>query len=134
MNGEIIERSLALVGRSLNCVFANKDENGVIHMRAMMKTSMAGLKEFWFCSNTSSRKINQIRDDPNASLYFMDEMSFEGLFLTGKAEATFDDAKRTEFWQDGMKIYWSCPGEPPRLIFRTDFNDSDHNFQLRAGR
>ncbi|HHW30061.1 MAG TPA: pyridoxamine 5'-phosphate oxidase family protein [Clostridiaceae bacterium] len=106
MKSEVVEKSLDLVRRSFTGVLATVDENGIPHLKAMIKTAANGLKEFWFCSNTSSKRVSQIQKNPNASLYFYDEKTFEGLMLMGKAEVSYDDAKRKEFWNDGMKKYY----------------------------
>lgn len=106
MSNEIIEKSSALVNRCFTGILGTVDPSGVPQLKAMIKTAAIGLKEFWFCSNTSSKRVEQIQKNPNASLYFFDEKTFEGLMLTGKAEVTYDDAKRKEFWNDGMKIYY----------------------------
>jgi len=106
VSAEMVEKSIALVNRSFTGVLGTVDGNGIPQLKAMIKTSAIGLKEFWFCTNTSSKRIVQIQKNPNASLYFCDEKTFEGLMLTGKAEVSYDDAKRQEFWNDGMKIYY----------------------------
>jgi hypothetical protein len=31
-------------------------------------------------------------------------------------------------------LYWCCPGDPPRIVHRTDFPDNDHNQKRRAKR
>jgi general stress protein 26 len=106
MNNEVIEKLSALMERSFTGVLGTADENGIPQLKAMIKTATSGLKEFWFCSNTSSKRVVQIQKNPNASLYFFDEKTFEGLMLTGKAEVSYDDEKRKEFWNDGMKMYY----------------------------
>lgn len=106
MNNEVIEDLSALVERSFTGVLGTVDENGIPQLKAMIKTAANGLKEFWFCYNTSSKRVVQIQKNPNASLYFYDEKTFEGLMLTGKAEVSYDDAKRKEFWNDRMKMYY----------------------------
>ncbi len=106
MSSEIIKRSSALAERSFTGVLATVDGNGVPQLKAMIKTQVKGLKEFWFCSNTSSKRAAHIKMNPNASLYFYDEKTFEGLMLTGKAEVSYDDEKRKEFWDDAMKKYY----------------------------
>lgn len=93
MNSEIIEKSSALANRSFTGVLGTVDENGIPQLKAMIKTSAIGLKEFWFCSNTSSKRVAQIQKNPDACLYFYDEKTFEGLMLKGKAEVSYDDAK-----------------------------------------
>ena len=106
LNNEIIEKSSVLVERSFTGILGTVDANGVPQLKAMIKTATSGLKEFWFCSNTSSRRVSQIEKNPNTSLYFFDEKTFEGLLLTGRAEVCFDNEKRKEFWNDAMKIYY----------------------------
>lgn len=106
MDSEIFEKSSALVKRSFTGVLGTIDDNGIPQLKAMIKTAVNSLKEFWFCSNTSSRRVAQIQKNPNVSLYFYDEKTFEGLMLTGKAEVSYDDAKRKEFWNENMKIYY----------------------------
>ncbi len=106
MSSEVIEKSSTLVGRSFTGVLGTVDDSGNPQLKAMIKTAANGLKEFWFCSNTSSKRVEQIQKNPNASLCFFDEKTFEGLMLTGKAEVSYDDVKRKEFWNDGMKKYY----------------------------
>lgn len=106
MKGEVMEKSLALIERSFTGVLGTVDESGNPQLKAMIKTEADGLKEFWFCSNTSSKRVAQIQRDSRASLYFYDEKNYEGLMLTGRAEVSYDDAKRKEFWNDYMKIYY----------------------------
>lgn len=103
---ETMKKSLALVGRSLTGVLATIGPEGVPQQKAMFKTTGIGLREFWFCSNTSSRRVKQIENNPQASLYFYDEKNLEGLLLTGTAEVSYAEDKRKEFWQEGMEIYY----------------------------
>lgn len=106
MGSEVLEKSSALVGRSVTGVLGTVDEKGNPQLKAMIKTVANGLKEFWFCSNTSSKRVVQIQKNPNASLYFYDEKTFEGLMLAGIAEVSYDDVKRKELWSDGMEKYY----------------------------
>ncbi len=106
MRSEVMEKSLGLVGRCFTGILGTVNEYGIPQMKAMIKTAANELKEYWFCTNTSSKRVIQIQNNPNASLYFYDEKTFEGLLLVGMAEVTFDDEKRKEFWSDGMEIYY----------------------------
>lgn|GEM_PF-3723972 len=67
-------------------------------------------------------------ENPNASLYFYDAKTFEGLMLTGKAEVSYDDEKRKEFWNDGMKKYYplgytdpGCMASSELVRYQPDF-------------
>lgn len=55
MSSEVMEKSSALVERSFTGVLGTVDENWIPQLKAMIKTAANGLKEFWFCSNTSSK-------------------------------------------------------------------------------
>lgn len=106
------EKALALIERSPIATFVNIGGEGAPQVKAMFKTKNDGLKTFWFCSNTSSKRVQQLKRDGNASLYFYEfnEMATDGvckgLMLSGKAEITYDDALRKSFWQEGMEMYY----------------------------
>ncbi|NLX78248.1 MAG: pyridoxamine 5'-phosphate oxidase family protein [Clostridiaceae bacterium] len=132
MSSEIAEKSLNLVNRSFTGVLGTVDENGIPHLKAMIKTAANGLKEFWFCSNTSSKRVAQIKRNPNASLYFYDEKTFEGLMLTGKAEVSYDDEKRREFWNDSMFMYYPLgPSDPDFALIKFTSNRGNYYNNLK---
>ncbi len=106
MDNLIYEKALALVDRSFTGILGTVEKEGLPQQKAMIKTEAKGIKEFWFCSNTSSKRVRQIMDNPRASLYFYDEKTFEGLMLTGLAEVSYDDDKRKSFWHEEMKMYY----------------------------
>ena len=66
------EKALALINRCEFGLLGNKDEQGNPQIKAMIKTKNEGLKTVWFCSNTSSKRTNQIKKDGNTCLYFYD--------------------------------------------------------------
>ena len=85
-------------------MFGNKDEQGNPQIKAMLKTKNEGLKIFWFCSNTSSKRAAQIQKDGNACIYFYE--GFNGVMLSGVAEVSWDDDVRKSFWEDGMEGHY----------------------------
>ena len=100
----IQEKALQLIDRCEIGMLGTKDERGNPQIKAMIKAQNDGLRVFWFCSNTASKRVSQIKNDGNACLYFYDE--FEGVLLNGHAEVSYDDAVRESFWEDGMEIYY----------------------------
>ena len=47
------------------------DEENFPNVKAMLKPRKhTGLKEFYFSTNTSSMRVKQFRENPNASIYF----------------------------------------------------------------
>jgi len=103
------EKALEVINKCNNngipiALLGNKDENGNPQIKALIKTENDGLKTFWFCSNTSSKRVNQIKKDGNTCLYFLSD--FEGVMLRGHAEISYCDDKRKSFWHDNMLIYY----------------------------
>ncbi|HWQ08532.1 MAG TPA: pyridoxamine 5'-phosphate oxidase family protein [Holophaga sp.] len=60
----------------------------------------------WLGTNSSSRKVGQIRKDPRVCLYYADTTAFEGLSLQGTAVEVFDPAIRTAIWTDAWNVYY----------------------------
>lgn len=116
MDENIKEKSLDLIKRSFVGMLGTIDENGTPYIKAMIKTAADGLKVFWFCSNTSSKRVEQIKNNHKACLYFLDENSFEGLLLTGNVDISYDDNKRREFWQDEMVKYYPLGCNDPDYV------------------
>ena len=111
------EKALNLINRCENGLLGNKDERGNPQIKAMIKTKNEGLNVFWFCSNTSSKRYQQIKKDGNTCLYFFD--GYEGVMLRGSAECSYDDDMRKLFWQDGMYIYYPLgPLDPDFVLIK----------------
>lgn len=111
------EKALALIDRCQIGSFGNKDEQGNPQIKAMIKTKNEGLKTFWFCSNTSSKRAHQIKNDGNACLYFFE--GFEGAMLRGRAELSYDDEMRKSFWMDSMYRYYpQGPLDPDFVLIK----------------
>ena len=100
----IQEKALNVINRCEIGMLGNKDEQGNPQITAMIKAKNDGLNVFWFCSNTSSKRVAQIKKDGNACLYFFE--NFEGVMLQGIAEVSYDDDVRKSFWEDGMEVYY----------------------------
>jgi general stress protein 26 len=98
--------AVELVERSPIGYLGTVDGEGKPYIKAMLKTANEGLKTFWFCSNTSSRRAGQLEADPNACLYFADQENFEGLLLSGTARVRRDPKILSRFWQPEMVRYY----------------------------
>jgi len=85
------------------------DADGFPNMKAMLAPrKREGIKAFWFTTNTSSLRVAQFRENPNACLYFMDKRFFRGVMLKGTMEVLEDAGTKEMIWRDGDTQY--CPG------------------------
>ena len=61
------------------------------------------LKEFYFSTNTSSMRVGQYRNNPNASIYFYNKglIRYIGVMLKGKMEVLTDEKSKEMIWKSG---------------------------------
>lgn len=56
------------------------DTDGFPNMKAMLPPrKREGISAFWFTTNTSSMRVAQYRENPNACIYFYDKRFFRGV-------------------------------------------------------
>lgn len=82
-------------------------EEGFPNMKAMLPPrKREGIKEFWFTTNTSSMRVAQYRNNPNASIYFYEKRFFRGVMLVGTMEVLEDETSKQMIWQEGDTKYF----------------------------
>jgi general stress protein 26 len=75
--------------------------------------------DVYLFTNTSSKKVAQLRQNPCSSLYFCDPGAVHGLLLSGKMETVGDRAVKEELWVEGWERYY--PGgvqDPDYTVLR----------------
>lgn len=85
------------------------DEKGFPNMKAMLKPRKHnGLTEFYFSTNTSSMRVKQFRNNPNASIYFYHKglVKYTGVMLVGKMEVLTDQKIKSELWKRGDTMFY----------------------------
>lgn len=75
--------------------------------KAMLKPrERQGIKVFWFSTNTSSNKVKCFKQNPKASIYFVDKRFFRGVSLIGTVEVLETAEAKEQFWQEGDTMYY----------------------------
>ena len=85
------------------------DKNGYPNMKAMLKPrKINGLKEFYFSTNTSSLRVKQFQNNPNASIYFYHKglIKYIGVMLVGKMEVLTDQNTKDMIWRKGDTMFY----------------------------
>ena len=81
---------------------ASISKEGYPNIKAMLPPrKRIGIKEFWFTTNTSSMRVAQYRENPNASVYFYDRRFFRGVMLIGTMEVLQDAETKQMIWLEG---------------------------------
>ena len=96
-----------LIDKQSVSFIASVDADGFPNMKAMLPPrKREGIKAFWFTTNTSSMRVAQYRENPNACIYFMDKRFFRGVMLKGTMEVLEDVVTKEIIWQDGDTVYY----------------------------
>jgi len=106
MNFAKLEKFIAKQKVSFICSI---DENGFPNMKAMLKPRKRnGIREFYFSTNTSSMRVKQFRNNPNASIYFYRKglIKYTGVMLVGKMEVLTDQKIKSELWKRGDTMFY----------------------------
>ena len=116
-NGEMIEeaikKSLELVNRSNIAMVGTIGNDNFPNIKAMINAKHNGLKEIWFSTNTSSKRITQLKLSNKTCVYFVDFDEWEGLMLIGKTKIKRDKESREMLWEEGCERYYPLGIDDP---------------------
>jgi general stress protein 26 len=104
-----IKKTEKFIDRQKVCFICSVDDEGFPNVKAMLSPRKRnGLREFYFSTNTSSMRVKQYRNDPNASIYFYHKglVKYEGVMLKGKMEVLTDQQTKTMLWKKGDTIFY----------------------------
>ena len=103
---EAIAQGLKLIEKSKICMLGTNGEDGFPNIKAMLNLRHKGLKKIWFSTNTSSKRVQQLRKDNRACVYYVDEKNFKGLMLVGTIEILQDIESKKMLWSEGAEVYY----------------------------
>lgn len=96
-----------IVGKSGTVFISYVDNEGFPVTKAMLKPrERQGISTFWFSTNTSSNKVEFFRENPKASIYFVDKRFFRGVSLIGTVEVLETAEAKERIWKMGDTMYY----------------------------
>jgi len=110
---EAMAEGLQLIERSKICLLGTNGEDGFPNIKAVMNAKHEGINKIWFSTNTSSRRVQQLKMDNRACVYYVDDKDFKGLMLTGTIQILQDLKSRRMLWHDGDERYYPLGVEDP---------------------
>ena len=85
------------------------DNQNYPNVKAMLKPrKVVGVKEFYFSTNTSSMRVKQYLENPNACIYFYHKglIKYVGVMLKGKMEVLTDQETKNKIWKKFDKMFY----------------------------
>ena len=110
---EAINQGLELVDRSTIAMLGTHGEDGFPNIKAMLKMENQGLNKIWFSTNTSSKRLAQIKKNPKVCVYFVDTNEFKGLMLVGSIKVLQDKSSKQRLWREGFEKYYPLGIDDP---------------------
>jgi general stress protein 26 len=88
------------------CALITLDEQGIPQVRTM--DPFAPEKDFtvWLATNPKSRKVDQIKNNPNVTLYYADKNNQGYVTLHGTAELVNNQQEKDKRWKEEWKDFY----------------------------
>lgn len=99
----------AFVRKQKVVLICSVDAAGFPNVKAMLKPrKIDGLRQFYFSTNTSSMRVGQYLENPNACIYFYHKglIKYTGVMLTGKMEVLTDQETKDMIWRRGDTMFY----------------------------
>ena len=137
-----------IVDSSDSHVLITVDETGNPHARTMSPFTPEENWTVWLGTFPTSRKVKQIKNNPNVVVFYYDSRSFSYVNISGKAQLINDANIKAKYWKEGWKrfypdrdkdyilievtpermevcsfkyhLFWDKDGIPPSVEFNTD--------------
>jgi general stress protein 26 len=132
---EAIGKGLELANRSEIAMLGTNADQGYPHIRGMIKMENEGLKKIWFSTNTSSKKIEQLKKNPKACVFFVDMDKWMGLTLVGTCKILRDAESKQRLWREGFEKYYPLGVTDPDysvLLFTAEWGKYYQNLTITA--
>lgn len=92
------------------------DENGRPQARAMSPFSPEEDMTIWLGTSVNSRKVKQIKNNPQVMVYYYDSDGLSYVSVTGTARLIDDPEKKKHYWKDGWTRFYPNPEKDYILI------------------
>ena len=92
------------------------DENGKPQARTMSPFPPEENMIIWLGTNPRSRKVQQIKNNPNVMVYYYDTKGESYVSVAGHARIVNDPEKIAHYWKEGWTRYYPDPEKDYTLI------------------
>ena len=112
----LISSARELITSSKTCALITVDENNIPAVRTMDPFMPDEDFNIWFGTNPHSRKVAQIRNNPNVTLYYLDKDTTGYVVVHGRAELVEFDREHSNYWKEEWEAFYPNPDKDYMLI------------------
>ncbi len=113
---EWLKRSRQIIKRAYFATFITHGKNGELHPRIMEPFPPDSTFVVWLGTNRLSRKVKEIRQNPQATLFYFDSQSPGYVALYGFAEIVENGPAYEKYWRKAWEAFY--PAKKNYLLIR----------------
>lgn len=95
-----------IIASAGTCALITLDENGLPNARTMDPFLPESDFTVWFGTNPKSRKVKQIENNSNVTLYYLDKNTTGYVVLHGKAQLIDDLSEKEKHWKTEWEAFY----------------------------
>jgi general stress protein 26 len=112
----LLHASRTIIDSAKCKVLVSVDEDGKPHAREMDPFAPDENMVIWFGTNPGTRKVQQIKGNPNVAVFYYDSKSISYVSINGTAELVNDPELKKKYWKDYWDRYYADPEKDYILI------------------
>jgi len=103
---ELKEAAAEIIKSSGTCALISLDNEGQPRARAMDPFTPAEDFTIWLGTNAKSRKVNQIKNDPRVTVYYLADDASGYVSIYGLAELIDDKKTKEKYWKPEWEAFY----------------------------
>ena len=112
LNGSSAIEKIKEIAEAAGTCFFSTNLNKDTQSRPMALQEVDEQGNLWFLSDVNSSKNQEIKDDSNVELYFMNNSKYEYVFIKGKASISQDKALIEKYWTNFASAWFEGKDDP----------------------
>ena len=113
---KLTQAAREIISAAGTCALITLDENDLPMVRTMDPFLPEDDFTIWFGTNARSRKVNQIKNNPNVTIYYLDSDTSGYVVMHGKAKIVGDQKEKDKRWKAEWDAFYPNKTEDYRLI------------------
>ncbi|MCB2220623.1 MAG: pyridoxamine 5'-phosphate oxidase family protein [Bacteroidetes bacterium] len=115
-DNKLINAAMEIMTAAGTCALITLDEKDLPMVRVMDPFLPESDFTVWFGTNSKSRKVNQIKKNPNVTLYYLDSDASGYVVIHGMAQLVDDQKEKDKRWKDEWEAFYPNKTEDYLLI------------------
>lgn len=105
-DARLLDAARNIIDNAPSCALISLDKDGLSRVRAMDPFTPEDDFTIWFGTNAHSAKVQQIKNNSNVSLYYLDADNTGYVIIQGKAEIVDDPELKSKYWKEDWEDFY----------------------------